>query len=297
MRAPWLSALLRPLDGPASSARTVSDARHLPLVFDRAAPVGARARRPPPPAAPPRRYVRRVGRLPVRKLLGVGRLDRRRADVGQADARPARPSPFVVQGQLHGGRRGGEVADLALQLHIGAAAPRRRARGCGSRSGSRPARARSGTDRRKNSSMGMMRVAVGAGRHHLGAAAPAWSPGGRWPGRRGPGCRRPSPGCAPADRRSPPRCRPAADTSARTRSECSSADSRVAPPIFRTAALLADVLQAGDAADVHQVAGGAQPQLQQRQQALPAGEDLGVSARRRGSARSANASSRVWGAW
>ena len=45
---------------------------------------------------------------------------------------------------------------------------------------------------------------------------------------------------------------------------------------LQEAALLLDVLEAGDAADVHQVAGGAQPELEQRQQALPAGEDLGV---------------------
>src|SRR5947199_759741 len=44
------------------------------------------------------------------------------------------------------------------------------------------------------------------------------------------------------------------------------------------AALLPDVFEAGDAADVHQVAGGAEPELEERQEALAAGEDLGVAA-------------------
>ena len=96
--------------------------------------------------------------------------------------------------------------------------------------------------------------------------------------RRARGCRPPWRGCAPADRRSPPRCRRAADSWRWTRSERSSADSRVRPPIAQVAALLLDVLEAGDAPDVDQMAGGAQPELEQRQQALAAGEHLGVVA-------------------
>jgi hypothetical protein len=44
------------------------------------------------------------------------------------------------------------------------------------------------------------------------------------------------------------------------------------------AAFFLDVLEAGDAADVNQVAGAGQPQLEQRQQALAAGQHLGVVA-------------------
>lgn len=42
------------------------------------------------------------------------------------------------------------------------------------------------------------------------------------------------------------------------------------------AALFANVLEAGDSADVHQVAGASQAELEQRQQALSAREDLGL---------------------
>ena len=81
------------------------------------------------------------GFLPVQERLGLGRLDRRRPSVGQADAGP-RDLAARAERDLRGRRGGGEVADLALELQVGAAAPRRRHAGCGSRSGSRPARAR-----------------------------------------------------------------------------------------------------------------------------------------------------------
>ena len=49
-----------------------------------------------------------------------------------------------------------------------------------------------------------------------------------------------------------------------------------APADLQHAALFLDVLQPGDAADVHQVLGSSEPQLEQRQQALAAGENLGA---------------------
>ena len=58
----------------------------------------------------------------------------------------------------------------------------------------------------------------------------------------------------------------------------SSADSRVRPADLQEPALFLDVLEARDAADVHEVAGRAEAQLQERQQALAAREHLRVVA-------------------
>src|SRR5437867_4952491 len=68
-----------------------------------------------------------VRRLPFQSRLGLRGLDGREAHVGQSDtdvlARAVRPD-----GHLCVDRLGGEVADLALELQIGAPATRRRAR-------------------------------------------------------------------------------------------------------------------------------------------------------------------------
>src|SRR6185369_16787054 len=47
---------------------------------------------------------------------------------------------------------------------------------------------------------------------------------------------------------------------------------------LENAVFLLEILEAGDAADVHQMSGGAEPELQQWQEALSAGEDLGLAA-------------------
>src|SRR6266851_7457013 len=66
-----------------------------------------------------------VGPLSPQRGLRLNRLDRHRSHVGEADtdllANPA------AQGELHRDRRGGEIAHLALHLHVGAAAARLRA--------------------------------------------------------------------------------------------------------------------------------------------------------------------------
>src|SRR5262249_52682480 len=63
--------------------------------------------------------------LSSQRILGALGLDRRRPDAREADP-GASAGPVRAERQLDGdgGRR--EVADLALELHVGAAAPRRR---------------------------------------------------------------------------------------------------------------------------------------------------------------------------
>ena len=107
-------------------------------------------------------------------------------------------------------------------------------------------------------------------------------PAGHRPGRRAPASRRTCPGGAPAGRRPSPSPAPAA---ARARSTSGSAQHRrrawssrrstSASPSSRTPAQLVD------AAEVDQRARRGEPQPQQRDQALAAGEHLGVLAGRR----------------
>ena len=140
-----LRALARPLRSARRSARAPWRA-----CTRRPAQIGGRAaRRRRPRAAPPRdtsprQPLARSGTASAsRGRIGVG------SDVGEADAgRLARCRRR--QRELRGDGRDGEVADLALDLHVGAAAAGRRARGCGSRSGPRRRRARSRTGPRRN---------------------------------------------------------------------------------------------------------------------------------------------------
>src|SRR5882724_8394260 len=67
---------------------------------------------------------RRVIRpLPPERGFGLLGLDRHRAHVGEADA-DLLAGPVGRERELHRYRRGGEVADLPLHLHVGAAAAR-----------------------------------------------------------------------------------------------------------------------------------------------------------------------------
>ena len=186
------------------------DARHLPLVFDGPAPVGAGR-------GGGRRALGRlgdhvVGRLLAgEELLGVGGAQRRRPGVGEARCRRSRSRrrrPASTGRRRPRWRNRPPCAPASRRSRRCA----RAARGCGSRSGSRRLPAPSRTGRGKTDRSGSSACRWGRSPPPR-RAAPAWWPDDRWPDRRAPGCRPRSPGCAPADRRSPPRSPPAADIS------------------------------------------------------------------------------------
>ena len=113
------------------SARPVSTRAISFLYSTDAAPVGARGSC----AAAARRAASAMtvssGFFPARYFSASVGLDRRRADVGEADADAldgAAPSASTKAAAP----RGGEVADLALELHVGAAAAAAAGPGCGS---------------------------------------------------------------------------------------------------------------------------------------------------------------------
>ena len=120
-----------------------------------------------------------------------------------------RPMPTLAdlaaraERQLRRGGGGGEVADLALELDVGAAAAWRRDGDADLGQDLVRARARSRRGRGRTRRSGWCACRPGRSPPPRRAAR-AWWPGGRWPDRRGRGCRRRSPGCAPAGRRSPP---------------------------------------------------------------------------------------------
>ena len=116
---------------------------HRPLVVDGTADVADRAGSAPRRPRRPARKRSSDGALADEERLGVGRRERRvrrRRSRRSRRARSCRPSPSRTTG---GDADRGEVADLALELLVGAAGAARPRAGCGSRSGPRSARWRS----------------------------------------------------------------------------------------------------------------------------------------------------------
>ena len=143
-------------------------------------------------------------------FLRRGRPDRCKAEVGEAHT-GLRHLAAVVERQVHGHTRDRVVADLALQLQVRAATLFAGRTKSGGRRNVDFGQDLAGVERRREEAVEEVvdaRSCAGRpGRSPPRALAePASSPGGRWPDRRGQGCRRSWRGSGPAGRRSPWRC-------------------------------------------------------------------------------------------
>ena len=199
------------------------------------------------------------------------------ADAGQRDAGPGDRAARQLEG--HRGARRGEVADPALQLEVAAGDRALAAPGSPPRRRSRRRRSAFWNGPVTNSRDRDRAPAARPLRDHVAAERGDDRRPSRPAGRRGTASRPACRGCARSGRRSaaPPRPWSAACAGSsveRSRSACRHS----APTRMRAVGVDPVVVEAGQVVDVDQQLGRGEAQLQQRHQALAAGEHLGLAA-------------------